>query len=94
MTTREGFVYVITNEAWPECVKVGRAFDPESRLNGYQTSSPHRDYELYHAVYFSDCYHAELAVHARLAHLQQEGEWFHLPAAAAAEAIDNIKEII
>jgi len=42
---KEGYVYVITNPAWPDWVKIGMAIDAEDRLNGYQTSSPMRDYE-------------------------------------------------
>lgn len=75
-------------------MKLGRAFDPESRLNGYQTGCPTREYELRHAVYFTDCHEAEEAVHARLAHLRMEGEWFYISIAEAIEAIDIIKEII
>ena len=50
-TTKAGYVYVITNAAWPEWVKVGMAIDADDRLNGYQTSSPFRDYELQYSVY-------------------------------------------
>ena len=42
----EGQVYVITNPNFPDWVKVGMAIDAEDRLNGYQTSSPFRDYVL------------------------------------------------
>ena len=41
-----GFVYLITNKAWPEWVKVGRTANPRVRLRNYQTSSPLRDYEV------------------------------------------------
>ncbi len=44
--TIEGFVYILTNPAWPEWVKIGSAIDPFSRSNGYQTGSPFRDYVL------------------------------------------------
>ena len=37
-------VYIITNDAWPDWVKVGKAVSADDRLNGYQTSSPFRDY--------------------------------------------------
>ena len=45
-STEQGDVYVITNNAWPEWVKVGKASIAEDRLNGYQTSSPFRDYKI------------------------------------------------
>ena len=37
--SKEGQVYIITNSAWPEWVKIGMAVDAEDRCNGYQTSS-------------------------------------------------------
>ena len=42
----EGEVYIIVNTAWPEWVKVGKAVNSDDRLNGYQTSSPFRDYKV------------------------------------------------
>lgn len=44
-------LYVITNPAYREYVKVGRASDVSRRLNSYQTSSPFRDYEVYFYVF-------------------------------------------
>lgn len=41
-----GYVYLVTNDAWPEWVKVGRAMNTKTRLKAYQTSSPLRDYEI------------------------------------------------
>lgn len=87
---REGFVYVIWNPAWPAHVKIGRAFDPESRLNSYQTSSPDRDYELKYAVYFSDCRRAEELIHDTLADYRAEGEWFRILPSTAEHILDEI----
>lgn len=94
LTNREGFIYVISHPSWPQYVKIGRAFDPESRLRGYQTGCPLREYELQHAVYFTDCHDAEKAIHERLAHKQMKGEWFALSISDAVYAINVIKEII
>jgi hypothetical protein len=43
---KEGFVYAISNPAFPDYVKIGSSIDVYSRLDTYQTSSPYRDYEL------------------------------------------------
>ena len=43
-----GYVYVITNPAWPEWVKVGSTVSLEERLSNYQTSDPTRSYVVYH----------------------------------------------
>ena len=60
---KEGYVYVITNPAWSDWVKIGMAIDAEDRLNGYQTSSPMRDYELVHAISTPDRARAERVAH-------------------------------
>ena len=73
----EGQVYVITNPHFAEWVKVGMAIDSEDRLNGYQTSSPFRDYMLFSFVDVNDRRRAESAAHAELEKLyERKGEWF------------------
>lgn len=42
----EGYVYVISNPAWPGRFKIGSTIDVVDRLNSYQTYSPNRDYIL------------------------------------------------
>lgn len=91
-TIREGFVYAITNPSFPGYVKIGRAFDPESRLRGYQTGCPNRSYELEHSVYFADCLTAEKEMHARLEKVRAEGEWFFMTATQATNAINQLRE--
>lgn len=87
-----GFVYVIFNPAWEDYCKIGRAFDPESRLRGYQTSSPFRDYQLYGARYFDNAAQAESEMHMRLAEHREEGEWFYIEPARALVEIDKLQE--
>ena len=48
---KKGYIYIITNKAWPEYVKIGRTHNTKNRLKSYQTSSPFRDYEIYYEVY-------------------------------------------
>ena len=91
---KRGFVYVITHPAFPGYVKIGRAFDPASRLRGYQTGCPTRSYKLNHAVYFHDCYHAEKEMHLRLSSLNETGEWFRLTADQATNFIDHLREVL
>jgi len=96
-SNKRGFVYVITNKAWPEYVKIGRAFNPESRLSLYQTHSPKRDYELYGAVYFEDCFAAEAEIHARLSVQHRNGalgEWFNITPFLARHEINKLRSII
>jgi hypothetical protein len=91
---KEGYVYVITNKAWPNWVKIGMAIDAEDRLSGYQTSSPHRDYVLEHSVYSNNRRKAEQQAHTRATKLASEtnGEWFKLTVQQAIEVLDNLDE--
>lgn len=88
---KEGYVYAIRNKAWPEWVKIGKAIDAQDRLNGYQTSSPMRDYELIHAVYFDDRNKAERDAHTAAERKgDRKGEWFKL---TEEQALDVLREI-
>ena len=90
---KEGYVYVITNPAWPEWVKIGMAIDAEDRLNGYQTSSPMRDYELVHAISTPDRARAERVAHKAAAMCgERKGEWFKIPNSEAVTILQHIKE--
>ena len=87
-TSPEGEVYIITNKAWPEWVKVGMAVDSQDRLKNYQTSSPFRDYALLYSYEVKDRRVAESAAHKRLAkECDNINEWFKLPHAVANELI-------
>jgi len=90
---KEGYVYVITNPAWPEWVKIGMAIDAEDRLNGYQTSSPMRDYELVHAISTPNRARAERVAHKAAAMCgERKGEWFKIDTAEAVTILQHIKE--
>ncbi len=88
---KQGYVYAIRNAAWPEWIKIGKAIDAEDRLNGYQTSSPMRDYELIHAVYFDDRNKAERDAH-KVAERKgdRQGEWFKITEEQALEVLQEL----
>jgi hypothetical protein len=94
VTDKRGFVYVITHPAFSDYVKVGRAFDPDARLRGYQTGCPLRRYKLYDQTYFEDCHFAEREIHERLSHCRAEGEWFHITPLLAQHTINQLRSII
>ena len=94
---KEGHVYAITNPAWPEWIKIGKAIDAEDRLSSYQTSSPMRNYKLVHSVHFDDRNKAEKKAHLLAAtrtmhpwNKHDNGEWFKL---TEEQAIEILKEI-
>ena len=73
-------VYIIVNDAWPEWVKVGKAVSSEDRLNGYQTSSPFRDYSVIATLTAKDRHVKEREMHKAFTHFADErrGEWFKI----------------
>ena len=85
-STKLGEVYIITNDAWPDWVKVGKAVSADDRLNGYQTSSPFRDYTVIATLAAEDRHAKEREMHRAFEHFADErrGEWFK---------IDRIKAI-
>lgn len=93
----EGSVYIIHNRTWFNWYKVGKAASAEDRLNGYQTSSPFRDYELLYSVEFADRHKAETDVHKLLrSELTEDncrGEWFKADIDFIKDAIDNVKAL-
>jgi len=89
---KEGYVYAITNPAWPGWVKIGMAIDANDRCNGYQTSSPFRDYSLEHMVLSNNRRKAEAQAHKAAAKTAKEvrGEWFKIDIEQAKTILNNI----
>lgn len=89
---KEGYVYAITNPAWPEWVKIGMAIDADDRCNGYQTSSPFRDYTIEHVVVTNNRRAAEAEAHKLATRISKEvrGEWFKLDIEQAKTILNNI----
>ena len=89
---KEGYVYAITNPAWPEWVKIGMAVDADDRCNGYQTSSPFRDYKVEHVVVTNNRRAAEAEAHKAANKIAKEvrGEWFKLDIEQAKTILNNI----
>ena len=85
-------MYAIENKAWAGWIKIGMAIDAEDRLNGYQTSSPHRDYVLLHKVFFKDRRKAESTVHKLATEVAKErmNEWFLMSPLDAIKIINSL----
>lgn len=67
-----GYIYIISNPAFPGYLKVGSAKDAETRLNSYQTYSPFRDYKLEYYILTADFRAVEKSLHVLL---ECNGEW-------------------
>ena len=90
--TPEGYVYIIANPSFDGWLKIGMAIDAEDRCNGYQTSSPHRDYKLLYARKFNDRRTAEIKTMNKLKKVVKEhnGEWFKTDRNTAQEIIEGL----
>lgn len=86
--TKAGYVYIITNPAWPGTVKVGKAIDDKKRADQYQTYSPYRDYICERTLYVDDVHAVEQAFHRK--HKEINGEWYRMTVEEAASAIEQI----
>ena len=93
-SSKEGQVYIIVNESFPQWIKVGMAIDAEDRLSNYQTSSPYRDYALYCSWSVSDRRAAEAAAHEILSECSDDrkNEWFKCDPAFAKLMIRGTME--
>jgi len=76
----QGEVYIIVNDAWKDWVKVGKAVSSSDRLNGYQTSSPFRDYKVIATLTTDNRHTKEKEMHKIFEHFAEErkGEWFKI----------------
>jgi hypothetical protein len=93
--TTQGEVYIIVNEAWKDWVKVGKAVSSSDRLNGYQTSSPFRDYKVVATLTTDNRHTKEKEMHKIFEHFAEErmGEWFKIDKVTAIKLFNyQVKE--
>lgn len=89
---KEGFVYAITNPAFPNVVSIGCALDYERRVNSYQRYDPNQCFEIRHTKYFEDREAMESKVHTMLDDkmVLPKSEWFRVTLEDAKNVIDNL----
>lgn len=90
--TTKGDVYIITNDAWPEWIKVGKAIDATDRLKSYQTSDPFRLYNLRYSVNLDNRHTSEIRAHKALELISDErrNEWFKVDLSAAVKCLGDL----
>jgi hypothetical protein len=89
---KSGYIYIITNPAFPEWVKVGKTVDLDRRLGNYQTNDPFQKYSYaYHRV-ADDRNSAEkiLLNELKALGLEQKSEWFKVDLLTVKLLIDRI----
>lgn len=73
---KDGYIYVVSNPAWPGHSKIGRTCRLSDRRKAYQVASPNRDYILQPLAWFEDVHTAERTIHSKLSQIHVNGEWF------------------
>ena len=88
---REGYVYAISNPAWPNWIKIGMAVDADDRCASYQTSSPFRDYQIEAKQFTKDKSKLETQAHKEAEKLGlRQGEWFRINKLQAISLIKSL----
>lgn len=70
----EGFVYLITNPAWPYHFKIGSTISIQSRLSSYHSYSPNRDFDMVTYFFSKSRFADEKALHNLY---EADGEWIY-----------------
>jgi hypothetical protein len=76
----DGFLYLISNPAYPEWVKIGQTTDYEKRLQNYQTSSPFADYQMVACKWVENSFESEQEFLSKIRLVfDVRGEWIKAP---------------
>lgn len=91
---KSGYLYIITNESWPNWVKIGTTLDLKKRLHTYQTGSPFRDYKIIYSIHHPDYLEAEKKIKAIMKPFASKikNEWYCVDLNMAKSKLDEILE--
>lgn len=97
MDENGGYLYIITNESFPEWVKVGTTTNLTTRLHTYQTGDPFRRYKVVYHLQHPLYKEAEKKIKESMRHFAYEirGEWYkidlHIAKTRLEEQLDDYK---
>ena len=88
---KSGFLYIVTNEAFPGWVKVGTTWNLVDRLHTYQTGDPFRRYRLVYWLQHPEFRQAEKRIKEVMKHfaLAIKGEWYEIDLDMAKSRLDE-----
>lgn len=77
---KKGYLYIVTNDAFPEWVKVGTTTNLKERLHVYQTCDPFRRYRLVYSLFHPEFRTAEKKIKETMKRfaLEIKNEWYHI----------------
>jgi hypothetical protein len=89
-----GYIYIITNPAHKNWVKVGITEDIKSRLRSYQTSDPNRNYKVEHYIWHPNYKKAEKDIKNMMHYFAKRirNEWFEVDLSVAKCRLDETLE--
>ena len=88
------YVYVLTNDAYPNLCKIGKAVNPESRITGINSAGTVSEWVLRYALPVSDDYKVENLVHRHFAEFRRDSiqgssrEFFEVDFETAVKAVE------
>lgn len=88
------FVYVLTNDAYPHLCKIGKAINPESRINGINSAGTVSEWVLRYALPVTEDYKVENLVHRHLQEFRRDSdqgssrEFFEVDFETAVKAVE------
>lgn len=93
-TLKAGFLYIVTNAAFPGFVKVGATENLDARLRAYQTSDPKRAYKMVFSIAHPDCYAGEKMVKELMKPFSKsrKNEWYEIDVHMAIPRLEEAVE--
>jgi len=88
------YVYVLTNDAYPDLCKIGKAVNPESRINGINSAGTVSEWVLRYALPVTDDYKVENLVHRHFGEFRRDSiqgssrEFFEVDFETAVKAVE------
>ena len=75
-----GYLYIITNKAFPSWVKIGITTNLKERLHLYQTCDPHRGFKIVYSLYHPKYKDAEKKIREAMKPFAKniKNEWFEV----------------
>jgi hypothetical protein len=91
---KSGYLYIVTNDAFPGWVKVGTTWSLTDRLHTYQTGDPFRQYKLRYSLHHPSFREAERKIKETIKPfaLDIKGEWYRIDLNMARSRLDEVLE--
>src|SRR6056300_1612739 len=93
-----GWVYLLTNPAYPELIKIGKEVTTSKRINGINSAGTVSEWELKAAMPVSDDYKVENLMHRELEQYRRRSdqgssrEFFEVPMSLAIQALLEVSK--